>query len=342
MFLKDVIALDIGSTYIKIMVGNKKSVTNCGLIKTPENSVMDDKIINAEAVKTAISEYLSTNNIKAKGISFSVHGQDISIRHTEVPIMDEKGVMNSVQWDASQNLPKDGEDYYIDYEIIDRVSSPDKKIFKLLVVAVPKVKINQYLKIANMLNLELQSIDITANCACRVFKNVYNSDKSIESIGIIDIGNKNSNFTIIDKGKLFIEREIPFGISNILKEIVKRENINSHEAYKYFTENFSLTGNEEGTDTEKRIMMLLENAFSSFEKVIQFYVIGKSKRSLHQIYLIGGGSNIPGLSEYAGNYFNCPVNMVNSVSDLGLKTKLPSNCEHRFYISTLGLLLRKE
>lgn len=271
-----------------------------------------------------------------------MHGQDISVRHIEVPIMDDKGIMNSVQWDASENLPKDGEDYYIDYEIIDRISSSDKKIFKLLVVAVPKVKINKYLQIANMLNIDLESIDITANCACRVFKNVYNSNKSVESIGIIDIGNKNSNFTIIDKGKLFIEREIPFGVSNILKEIVKRENMQVDEAYKYFTENFNLQRNEEGTELEKRIMLLLENAFSSFEKIIQFYVIGKTNRSLHQIYLIGGGSNIPGLSEYAGNYFNCPVNFVDSVSNLGLKTKLPSNCDHRFYISTLGLLLRKE
>ena len=66
MFEKDKIAIDLGATNIKVMVGNKKVVKHFEIIKTPQDSIVDDKIVNIEKIKDSLRGYLDENNIKAK------------------------------------------------------------------------------------------------------------------------------------------------------------------------------------------------------------------------------------------------------------------------------------
>jgi type IV pilus assembly protein PilM len=342
MFEKDKIAIDLGATNIKIMVGNKKLVKYFEIIKTPEDSIQDDKIVSLEGIKNSLQLYLNKNNIKTKDVAFSIHGQDVVSRHTEVPIMDEAGIKTSLDWEMNQYLPKDAGEYIIDYEIIEKIETAEKKALKLLVAAVPKEKINRIVKLTEMLNLQLAAIDITSNCACRVFKGISKKDLSKDSIGVIDIGSNNTNIIILDKGKLFIEREIPFGVNNMLKEIIKKENIEHNSAFSYLEENISFVGNEEGSELEKRIISLFDNVLSSLEKIVTFFTIGKVKNNLDGIYLIGVGSSIQGLKEHVSGYFNCPVFILDNAESVGVKTSISKECDIKNYVGTLGLLLRKE
>lgn len=342
MFEKDKIAIDLDATNIKIMVGNKKVVKHFEIIKTPEDSIKDDKIINIEQIKNSLQEYLNKNNIKTKNINFSIHGQDVVSRHTEVPIMDKTSINASLDFEMNQYLPRDADEYFIDYEIIEKIETVEKKVLKLFVVAVPKERISEIVKLSQMLNLEINSIDITSNCTRRVFKDVSKKDTSLENIGVIDLGNDSTNIIILDKGKLFIEREIPFGVNNIIKEIIKRENLEFDDALEYLENSVSLTGVEEGDELEKRILNLFDSVFSSLEKIVTFFTIGKSKNNLDAIYIIGGGYIIKGLKEYASNFFDCEVLILESADSIGIKTVIPSECNIKQYIGTLGLLLRKE
>lgn len=342
MFEKDKIAIELGATNMKVMVGNKKQVKLYETIKTPEGSIKDDKIVNLEEIKNSLGVFLKKNNVKTKESSFTIHGQDVISRHTEMPIMDEKGIKTSLEWEMNQYLPRDISEYIIDYEIIEKIDTSEKKALKLLVSAVPKEKINQLVKLSQMLNLEIVAIDITSNCARRVFKDVSKNNTSLESIAVIDLGSNNTNIIILDKGKLFIEREIPFGVNNILKEIVKKENIEHSSAFEYLEKNISFIGNKEASELEERIIALFNNVLSSLEKIVTFFTIGKTKSNLDSIYLIGGGCVINGLSEYVSNYFDCPVCILDDAKSIGAKTIIPIDCNIKHFISTLGLLLRKE
>ena len=342
MFQKDKIAIDLGATNIKIMVGNKKVAKHFETIKTPEGSIKDDKIVNLEEIKNSLQLCLNKNNIKTKHVAFAIHGQDVVSRHTEVPIMDANGIRTSLDWEMNQYLPKDTGEYTIDYEIIEKVDCAEKKVLKLFVAAVPKEKINKIVMLSEMLNLEIAAIDITSNCACRVFRDIPRKDHSNDSIGVIDIGSNNTNIIILDKGKLFIEREIPFGVNNILKEIIKKENIEHSSAFEYLEKNISFTGKMEASELEKRIITLFNNVLSSLEKIVTFFTIGKTKSNLDGIYLIGVGSIMKGLNEHVSNYFNCPVHILDKAESIGVKTSIPKECDIKNYIGTLGLLLRKE
>lgn len=335
------IAVDIGSTFIKVMVGNKQKVRLCDRLETPGGSISEDKIIDNGAISRVLLEYLRKNNVKSKDISFVVHGQDIIVRHTETPIIDDEGVRNSVEWEIKQYLPENGQNHFISYEIIDKAVSVEKKIYKILAVAAPREKVDNYIVLAESMKMNLKAIDIASNCIGRTFRELV-IKKFINSVGVIDIGSSTISIVVLDKGKLFIEREVPFGMDAILDDMVKKNGVSYEEAYKQLLSNFSFDNSMEPSELSKKILYLFNNVFSSFEKIIEFYTTGKQEKSLDQIYVMGGANAIGGLDKYISNYLESPVTLVDDISKLFLKIQLPKDCDIKFYIGTLGLLLRKE
>lgn len=338
---QETIAVDIGSNCIKILVGSSTKITYCGLIKTPENSVTDGKLTNIEAIYEVIHNFLSEKNIKTKFIKFAIHGQDIIARHVESPIMDAKSLDDSVRWEISQYLPQNGEGHYIDFEILDKISNSEKKVYKILVVAVPREKVEDYVRLADKLNLTFKALDISSNCISRVYKDLYKKNKT-ESIGVIDIGSKSSSLIIVDKGKLFIEREVAFGMNSIVKEISQSFDMDEEKAYNYFLTNFNFSRIDEESAIQNRIKSLFDNVFINFDKIIQFYSAGKSKKALDQIFIIGAGCEIYGMDNYIKQHFGASVSLVRSTEDISSKTLFPTSCDFKFYVNTFGLILRND
>jgi type IV pilus assembly protein PilM len=341
MFEKDLVAVELGNEYIKVLVGSKNKVKCFGTIKTPEEAFVEDNIVNIQKLAKAISSFLKENKVKTDKVSFTVHGQDIVVRHMETPIMDRKGILKSIQWEVSQYLPEDGNNYYHDFEITDKINTKEKKVYKTMVVSVPKEKIDKYVALAEKLRLQLSAIDIASNNVSRAFRNVHKLKKEIESIGIIQIGLYNSNFTILEKGRLFIQRDVAFGIKNVADEMFPYGKTRPEESAKNFLSHFTFKGEDENT-VVKGIKSQFDTLFYSFDKIIQFYATGKINKNLDMIYIIGEGTEISGIDNYVQNYFSTTVELADSAEEIGIKTKLPKDCSFRYYANNIGLLLRKE
>lgn len=342
MLNKEVLAIDIGDSYIKVLVGNKQRVKLCGLIKTPEKSVHDDNLIEINSIRDSIKEFLEQNKVSQGYVSFALHGHDIVIRQLEMPLMEEKSLGKLVEWEIAQYLPENGANYYINYEILEKINTKARKVYNLLVVATPKNKVDKFVELSYGLGLKLKSIDISANCLARVLKHSIKASNDKASIGIIDIGFRNSKTIILDEGKLFMEREIPFGVKNAVIEISKSFSIGEDAAYEYLYNKFNFKRIRNDSDIDKRIQYIFENALSSFDRAIQFYTNGKIKKSLDRIYIVGGGSGIPGIDEYIKDFFGCSVHIVGSVDTLIEGIKFPEGFDLKVYANAMGLLLRKE
>jgi type IV pilus assembly protein PilM len=225
---------------------------------------------------------------------FSISGSDIVIRQTEIPVMDEENIRDTVTWEMNQYLPQEGQDHYIDFEILEKNAGSEQKTYKVLVVAAPKEKIESYLELSQRLNLKLRAIDVSANCVARIFKTKVNNISN-ESLGVINIGSKNSNIILVENGKLFMEREVPFGTENVIREISRRLDMSQEEAEHYLYNIFSFKNINEEDEIQKRIQTLFDNVFSTFQKVIQFYSNGKVKKNLDGIYFSNVNNAIDGL-----------------------------------------------
>lgn len=331
---KNIMAVDIGSNNTKIIVGNSRKVKLAGMFKTPDGSIEDGNIIMPDDYAKAFQKFVDENSIKEKSVSIALSSSDTLIRHLEVPIMDTGSIRKSVEWEINQYLPNNGKDHYMDFEIIDKINTHDKKVYKILVAAAPKNKIDSYMKLFESIGLEVDSIDIAANCIARVFKGSYSRQNGESSIGIVDIGFKTSNIVVLDNGKLFMEKQVNIGIDDMVMNISQSLDCAYDMAYKKLFENYD--------DIKNIIAPQFEMIYDEFEKLIQFYTTGKSKKNLDSIYLIGGGEGIKGIDKITSDYFSSPVMAIDSPLKLPIKVKISGNFDVRMYINNIGLLLRKE
>jgi type IV pilus assembly protein PilM len=339
LFNQHTMILDIGDIDIKVIVGSNKKVSFLDKINTPEGSVINNNIENVDAVVEAINNLKTEKNIRVSNVVFVIKGQDVIIRHTTVPIMEYNHIADSAKWEMSQYLPENGEEHYINFQILDKIKNKDESIYNLVVAAAPREKIDKFAEVSKKLGIKLLAIDIAANCVARVFSSIYDNDNTKENIGIIKLGNTESNIIILDKGRLFIERELPFGIDNIIKQIIAKKGLSKTEAISYLKENIDLTKIDKNDENEARIKRLFDNVFSSFEKVIQFFGTGRAKKKLDKIYVIGSGAEIKNIDTYIKGFLDIDTTIVNSTSDVFCK--FPDEHEFKKYIAPFGALIRK-
>jgi type IV pilus assembly protein PilM len=340
MFSNDKIAVHINDSYVKIIEGNNKRVKHWDMSEISTDNMAGPDISHMDFIYSRLKRFIRQKKVKTDKIVFSISSPDIVTRHLEIPLMKKKSIKGSVEWEMNQYLPGMGENHYIDFQIINKIENEEKKVFKILAVAVPREKVDNIYNLSQRLNLKLKAVDISANCISRVFK--QNAKETVESIGVIELGDKSSSIVILDNGNLFMEREVPFGTDAVAREIARRLQIYTDEAEHYLKEVFTFGASGEEVEVDNRIQTMFDNVFESFVKVIQFYTTGRVKKPLDEIYLTGSACYIHGLEDYVQNYFNSHACIVNSNLKLPAGMKLPEGFDLKLYLNAVGLLLRKE
>lgn len=338
LFDYSLMIVDVGDIYIKLIVSENKMIIKEDSIRTPEGAVLNNNIQDGLAIAEKINDFKVKNNLQVKNIIFVIEGQDIVVRHLEVPIMKTQEIEKSVKWEISQSLPEQGNDYYIDFEIADKIENDEKKVYKILAVAAPKEKIDKCAEIAEKLNMKLKAVDIEANCISRVFSKLYEKNKNEESIAVVEIGENESRIIILNKGKLFIERELFFGINNIINQLKMKLSMTDEETDNYLKDKINLAGIDENNENELRIKGLFDNVFASFEKAIQFFYTGKSQKNLDKVYVIEDGTAINGIKEYVSNFLSADTEIVDNKFNVPVKIK--DHFETKNYLSLVGALFR--
>lgn len=330
---------EISDGAIKILYGTKRKIKAYGLVPIPEGSVTESRMINIDSIRAIIQEFLNENNINAKGISYVINGQGLVIRNMEIPAISEKNTEEAVRWELNRSLPENGKDYYIDYQIFGSSGSGKTRILKALAVAAPTERIEQYVELTDCLNLKLNSIDIFGNCVARVFGKKKNRDNGT---GVIYIGNETTRMCIIEKEALAVEREVPFGIENLVREIIKKTDVSERDAREYLASEFGLLENAEESELYERLRRLMDNVFSSFQKVVQFYVTGRTVKTLDEIYIIGVGASITNLDQYLTRSLGMETTAVLEPMHIGSRLVTPPEFDFRHYPGVYGMLLRRE
>jgi type IV pilus assembly protein PilM len=342
VFNRDYIGVYIGANRIRIMLGNRKKIKHWETVDIVKKDLVEENIDVMDFVYSHVKKFIRQNKANANEISFCISDSDIVTRLIEVPIINKKSLKGSVEWEMNRYLPGGGNSHYIDFQIIDKIDNEEKKVYKLLVAAVPKERADKLTELSDRLKLKLRAVDISANCIARIFKGEKNNRKLQESVGVIKLGDKTSSIIILDKGNLFVEREVPFGTENVIREIGRGLQVDEKEAEHYLREVFDFETASEDIEVDNRILTMFDNVLSSFLKVIQFYTTGRVKKLLDEIFISGSACYIHGLEDHIENYFNSPASIITSSKSLPSKIKVPEECDVKLYLEVIGLLLRRE
>lgn len=319
-------AIKISDTAINILIGNKNRIYETHNI-TLENGVCKDGTVrDTENIINLLNEYLDVNARDIKDVSFVLRGSDIITRYIEVPILKDDALREAVNYEFIQFIPEI-DDYYTNYEIIEKINTKEKKAYKILLVAATRSKIDRIVEIAEGINKELEVIDVLSNTVARVLRN---SDQIIreESTGIFYFGSDSSTITIIEDNILKFERNLPFGVKNIF-----------NEAYlEMAATTFDVKEMEDVFDRNPNLTNSFQNLLSSVNNTVRYYNSDKKNKPVTNFIIICSDMIVNNMEKYLEKYFELPCLLIKDPIDLGLKLKFEDNFAQ--YIASYGLFLR--
>lgn len=342
LFDKNSLAVCFEDRKVLMAYGNREKVIYSVSIKANADIFIDDNIIDTKLVVPIIVNFIRSNNIRPKNIMYVLKDEEVVVRNFELPQMPDASLQKSVEWEVGQYLPDEGKDYYISYELQEKINEKDRKAYKVMVAAAPKSKINRYVELTNTLGLKLRAIDFSSNCVARVFKDYFNANSSIKNIGIINIGINKSVITFLEEGRFAMQRQIPFGINNLARIVLQYMPIGVRDTSISHEDIIKALDLHLSDELNVRAQNIFTNAFGNLGKAIQFYTAGRVQKNIDQICFIGEGTEVKGLRELMENYFGVPIKKIDNVDDLNLKIRVSSGLDLKTYINNIGLLMRKE
>lgn len=340
---KNSIVLALKDEFVDILVGNKNKIKLYDSIPIEEGICIEGTIKDEVKLSELLLKYFLEHDIDEDEISFVIFGSDVITRHIQLPYMNSDTLREAVEFEVKE-LVQNGEDYYIDYEIIGREKGVRNPKLDVLVAACIKSKIDGYVELSKSLGKKLKVIDVLTNTINKV---LINSDLEYKNktLALFYLGYSFSSISIIDDGIMRLERNIPFGFQNIIREYRKSlseyDSIGIKKSYsnskKLNIKSFNLL---ETFEESPRIKDSIDNLLSVVYKTIKFYDSGKGEENVSKLIILPSLELNNTAAEYIEDYFSIKSKLIRNVEDLGFEVR---NIDKEFgrFLALYGLFLRR-
>ena len=337
---KPIFGLDIGFSTVKVMQienhGNSHHVIGYGSGNFDSSAIKEGVIVNLELLASSINQMFNgaiSGHINTRRVVTNIPATRTFTKTMNLPPIRDDELKQAVMNEAEQYIPMPLGELYLDYSIIERT----KKGVELLAVAVPKAIVDTHLDLVRVLGLEPVAFDTSIGAAGRLFES-QNRHEDIPAV-LIDFGSISADITIHDK-TVIVTSTVPCGGDIFTDQISKKLGVNSEEAGLIKTK-YGLTKSKKQAEIQQALQPELDKLVKEIKRMIRYYEErSETKQKIGQLITMGGGANMPGLSDYLTGALRLPVRMCDPWADLSLgRLKIPGDAEKSMYVTAAGLSL---
>ncbi|SES71354.1 type IV pilus assembly protein PilM [Natronincola peptidivorans] len=373
---REMLSIDIGNHSIKILIGEyeKSTVILKKAIKvaTPKDAYLNGEILDILSLKEAIHAALHSNKIKASKTFCSIESSAIITREINIPSVKPEQMKKILEFEIQQYFPIEIDEYIIQYKQLENFFEGDVKKTRVLVTALPKKIAEDYLQLLEAVGLKPMVLDVHSNAVDKLFnaEMVINKEEGLKdkTIAVIDLGHRQINVTLIEKGVYKFNRllnmggwDIDINLYNFLgvplgdAESKKAEIRDINEGIHNFA---AATSGDILEDTERLVLdnetrqisdnsrfinivkRSIDNWIEEIEKVFKYYTTRSTGNTIDAIYIYGGSGKLGELSLYMEDAFNIPTKKIQEISIVNLDESI-EKINMASYINNIGILIRR-
>jgi len=314
--LKHVVSIDIGSSLIKLVQLSQSS----GKIRLEKVGVVDNPVSNfrtdgygpgRNAIAHGIRQSLRKIRIKARDAVSSLGGSSIIIQYFKFPPLSGKELQDAVNLEAQRVMGGKLDGMETDFQILPQNQKGTGEQ-EILFVAAPKKMVHQRMETLEQAGLNPIAIDIDclalANCFLKL--KILSSE---EQVMVLNLGARLISLGISGRDTLHFIRDISLDVKTPL-------------------------------DFKEKSM--LDRAVEEIRRSIHYYESRARDTKVVRIFLTGGGSVAPEISELFSKALEMPVEKWNPLEDLEFDPRKMGNefKESQGYLLAIaiGLALREK
>lgn len=286
------IGLDIGSRFLKALQVKDTPkgfvVEHFGMIPIEPELIVDGSILDSLRVVESIKKLVQETRTRGKDVTISVSGHSsVIIKRITLPEMTEEELQESIRFEAEQYIPFDIDDVNLDFHILGSTETAGQ--MEVLLVAVKKDKVNEYVSVVQEAGLKPQIVDVDAFA----LENAYEINYDIEperNVALINVGASRINMNILKGGISVFTRDSSIG-SNIQTEAVQKELGLTYEESERLKRGESVEG-VALEEADAIIQSSSDDIINEITRSLDYFKGTFMHENVHKIMLTGGCTRV--------------------------------------------------
>ncbi len=313
MFSRPLIAIDIGSTAIKVveLTGARgKTLRSMGVEVLPYGSVVDGEIKNIEEVERGLRSLLKRLRIKPFGrrAALAVSGSSVLIKKAYVEASGQSD--EQIRIAAEQQFNVDMNEVYYDSFYLESQGAPDGTR-PVIIAGAKREMLEPYLGLMRQVGLRTGVVECSVFSATNMFE--FNYGRLTGLVGLVNIGASFSQVTIIHNGEFIYSQEVPVGGEEYTRKIMEAMSIDRANA-----EALKVAASHGDGGVHQDVLAVIQDLNNQLVGDVQmaidtFFASQDPAASspLNAVYLTGGGARTIGLDAALAATLQIPVQVIN-------------------------------
>ncbi len=308
---RETVGLDIGASSVKAVQlkadRGAYDLVRLGIAPLHPETIVDGVIMDSGTVISAIQQIFSENQIITKDVVVAVSGHSVIVKKIKVARMKPDEMEEAIAFEAEQYVPYAIEDVNLDFQVLESASAESGEM-DVLLVAVKKDIINDYLSIISTAGLNAVVVDVDAFALQNAFEIAYEVDRD-HVVGLVNLGAAVMNINILRGGMSEFTRDSALGGNRYTESIQKILGLSYEQA-----ESLKLGGQMDGRtyeDARPAIEMVNTELAGEIRRSFDFFRSSSPSDTIHRVVLSGGSARLHGLVEYLSESLEIPCEVAN-------------------------------
>lgn len=339
LFIKDkpFIGLDISLTGVKVMsiASKRQRVQGYGSLDLDPAEVqksLDDPENNylADSISALLKDHIVGSLASDYAVISIPTGRTFSRTFT-LPAKESSKIKSALEIEVDQYIPIPMSALYVDYEVIEKT----KEMVTVIMSAVPKAPVDACIKAVESAGLTPVMVVPSISAVARLLEI---AEEGKLSTLIIDIGPATTDIAVLDNSAIRVTGSVGIGGNTFTLDIANKLGVSLENAHQLKVLS-GLNLSPRQAKITNALKPSLERIATESKRVIRYYNERLSvKKSIEQVLVVGGGSNVPGIGEYFTNALVMPARVASPWQKLNFGDLQEPNKQFRpRYITVAGL-----
>jgi type IV pilus assembly protein PilM len=313
---KELVGLDIGTSSAKVVQlqrsGNRCRLVALGIAPLHPETIVDGLIMDADAVTNAIRQIFEENKIGLKDVAVSLSGHSVIVKKITVPQMKPDELRGGIAWEAEQHIPYSIEDVNLDFQILGSGDN-GKEEMDVLLVAVKKDIVNQYLAVISSAGLRAVIVDVDAFAIENAFE-MSEKVRRDEVVALVNIGAAITTINVIRRGYSDFTRDSALAGNRYTESLQKGLGLSYEQA-----ETMKMGGAVQGHDVAEArpvIETVHGELAAEIRRSCEFYRSSMQDDAIDRVVLSGGCARLPELPSHLSRALELPVEIANPLREV--------------------------